>query len=121
MGNRITPSIVSFLGNDRLVGEAAKNKRSQNPTNTIYDVKRFIGRSFDDPVVQKDRKVLPFKLVNKNNKPYVKAMVKGEEKTMSPEEISAMILSKLKDQAESYLGTEVKNAVITVPAYFTDG
>jgi heat shock protein 5 len=121
MGNRITPSVVSFLGQDRLVGEAAKNKRSQNPQNTVFDVKRFIGRSYDDPVVQKEKKVLPFKIVKKNGKPYIEVTHKGEKKAMSPEEISAMVLQKLKEQAEAYLGQEVKNAVITVPAYFTDG
>ncbi|XP_050204759.1 luminal-binding protein 5-like [Mercurialis annua] len=119
-GNRITPSWVAFSGTERLVGEAAKNQAASNPENTIFDVKRLIGRRFDDPEVQKDIKMLPYKVVNKDGKPYVQVEVKGETKVFSPEEISAMVLGKMKETAEAYLGKKVQHAVITVPAYFND-
>ncbi|KAF4685346.1 Luminal-binding protein 5 [Perkinsus olseni] len=119
-GNRITPSYVSFTEDDRFVGEAAKNEAAVNPHNTVFDVKRLIGRRFNDKTVQKDKKLLPYKIVNKNDKPMISVEVKGEEKMFNPEEISAMVLGKMKETAENYLGTEVKNAVITVPAYFND-
>ncbi|XP_050221178.1 luminal-binding protein 4-like [Mercurialis annua] len=119
-GNRITPSWVAFSGTERLVGEAAKNQAASNPENTVFDVKRLIGRRFDDPEVQKDIKMLPYKVVNKDGKPYVQVEVKGETKVFSPEEISAMVLGKMKETAEAYLGKKVQHAVITVPAYFND-
>ncbi|CAM8965830.1 unnamed protein product [Rhodiola kirilowii] len=119
-GNRITPSWVAFTDTERLIGEAAKNQAVQNSERTIFDVKRLIGRRFDDPEVQRDLKFLPYKIVNKDGKPYIQVKVKGEEKVFSPEEISAMILQKMKETAESYLGKKIKDAVITVPAYFND-
>uniref|UniRef100_A0A0D9VY27 Luminal-binding protein n=1 Tax=Leersia perrieri TaxID=77586 RepID=A0A0D9VY27_9ORYZ len=115
-GNRITPSWVAFTDDERLVGEAAKNQAALNPDRTIFDIKRLIGRRFDDEEVQRDVKYLPYKVVDKNGKPYVEVRVKGgERKVFSPEEISAMILAKMKETAESYLGQRV-----TVPAYFND-
>jgi len=124
-GNRITPSWVSFTSNDdgtgeRLIGEAAKNQASINPTNTVYDAKRLIGRKFNDKHVQADKKLLPYKLVAQDGKPAIEVQYKGETKTFTPEEISAMVLGKMKEIAESYLGKSVKNAVVTVPAYFND-
>lgn len=120
-GNRITPSVVAFTkSGERLIGEAAKNQATLNPTNTVYDVKRLIGRNFEDKEVQSDIKLLPYKIVNKNGKPYIEVTVKGEKKVFSPEEISAMVLTKMKETAEAYLGTKVKNVVVTVPAYFND-
>lgn len=119
-GNRITPSVVSFTESERLIGDGAKNQASINPTSTVYDAKRLIGRKFSDTVVQKDRKLLSYQLVDKKGKPYIKVPVKGEDKVFSPEEISAMVLTKMKQIAESYLGKEVKHAVVTVPAYFND-
>jgi heat shock protein 5 len=119
-GNRITPSIVAFTDTERLIGDAAKNQATINPANTIFDVKRLIGRSFTDATVQKDKKLFPFNVVNKNSKPHIQVQVNGEDKTYSPEEISAMILVKMKETAESFLGYKVKNAVVTVPAYFND-
>ncbi|KAL6062923.1 Luminal-binding protein 2 [Balamuthia mandrillaris] len=120
-GNRITPSYVAFTENgDRLVGEAAKNQATLNPENTIFDVKRLIGRNFEDASVQSDMKLLPYKIVNKGGKPHVSITVKGETKVMPPEEVSAMILAKMKDVAEAYLGKKVAGAVVTVPAYFND-
>ena len=119
-GNRITPSVVSFSDDERLIGESAKNQATLNPTNTVYDVKRLIGRKFTDKTVQNDKKYLPYDIVNKDGKPYVSADVRGETKTYAPEEISAMVLTKMKDIAETFLGETVKNAVVTVPAYFND-
>jgi heat shock 70kDa protein 1/2/6/8 len=119
-GNRTTPSYVSFTENERLIGDAAKAASSQNPANTIYDAKRLIGRDYNDPNLQTDKKSLTYELVNKNNKPYIKVEYKSETKTFTPEEISSMILVKMKEVAESYLGNEVTDAVITVPAYFND-
>ena len=121
LGNRITPSFVGFTDDERLVGEAAKNQAAVNPSRSIYVVKRLIGRDFNDKEVQRDKKHVSYNIVNKGGKPYIQAMVNGgETKIMSPEEISAMILNKMKQIAENYLGQEVKNAVITVPAYFND-
>ncbi|KAK2976916.1 hypothetical protein RJ640_024750, partial [Escallonia rubra] len=115
-GNRITPSWVAFTDTERLIGEAAKNQAALNPERTIFDVKRLIGRKFDDPEVQRDMKLLPYKIVNKDGKPYIEVKIKdGEVKVFSPEEISAMILGKMKETAESYLGKKVNHAVITVP------
>ncbi|KAL4218624.1 Endoplasmic reticulum chaperone BiP [Mactra antiquata] len=120
-GNRITPSYVAFTEDgERLIGDAAKNQLTSNPKNTIFDVKRFIGRTWDDPVVQKDLKYYPFKVINVNNKPHVQVNVGSEVKTFSPEEISAMVLREMKKTAESYLGENVTHAVVTVPAYFND-
>jgi heat shock protein 5 len=119
-GNRVTPSWVAFTDTERLVGEAAKNQAAINPTNTLYDIKRLIGRRYDDPTVQRDRKLLPFTVVNKEGAPYVQVEVNGENKEFSPEQISAIILVKMKEIAEAYLGVPVKRAVITCPAYFND-
>ncbi len=120
-GNRITPSYVAW-GNDgsRLLGDAAKNQAAGNPSNTIFDVKRLIGRKYRDTTVQRDVKLFPFEVVDKGGKPYVRANIKGQKKVMAPEEVSAMVLSKMKQTAEAFLGKEVKHAVITVPAYFND-
>ncbi len=120
LGNRITPSIVAFTDEEKLVGEAAKNQGAINPTRTIYSIKRLIGRKYNDKEVQNDKKLLPYDIVNKDGKPYVQVEVKGVKKEYSPEEISAMILVKMKTIAENFLGREVKHAVITVPAYFND-
>jgi len=119
-GNRITPSYVAFTDTERLVGDAAKNQASLNPENTIFDVKRLIGRKFTDKTVQHDKKLLPFNIVNKNGKPYIEVTIKGEKKQFAPEELSAMVLQKMREIAESYLGKEIKDAVVTVPAYFND-
>lgn len=120
-GNRITPSYVAFTAeNERLIGDAAKNQLTSNPTNTVFDAKRLIGREYADKEVQSDVKRYPFKVVNKNSKPYVQVEVNGQMKDFAPEEISAMVLTKMKDTAEAYLGTKVTHAVITVPAYFND-
>merc|ERR1712032_1322002 len=105
---------------ERLIGEAAKNQATINPSQTLFDVKRLIGRRFKDSTVQKDIKLLPYKIVDKSGKPMINVLVKGEEKAMSPEEVSSMILTKMKETAENYLGKEVKHSVITVPAYFND-
>ena len=120
LGNRITPSVVAFTDDERLVGEAAKNQAALNPKRTIYSVKRLIGRKFNDKEVQMDKKLVSYEIANKDGKPYVEIEVKGQKKLYSPEEISAMILTKMKQIAENFLGREVKNAVITVPAYFND-
>jgi endoplasmic reticulum chaperone BiP len=120
-GNRITPSYVAFTDDgERLIGDAAKNQLTLNPDNTVFDAKRLIGRTWDDKSVQHDAKFLPFKLINRNNKPNIVLTVDGKEKEFTPEEISAMVLSKMKEIAESYLGKKVVNAVVTVPAYFND-
>ncbi|KAG0336343.1 ATPase with role in protein import into the ER [Podila humilis] len=119
-GNRITPSYVAFTDDERLVGDAAKNQMAVNPTNTVYDIKRLIGRTFNDKDVQSDIKHFPFKVKNKNGAPVVQVEVKGQQKTFTPEEISAMVLGKMKETAEAYLGKKVTHAVITVPAYFND-
>ncbi len=120
LGNRITPSVVAFTDDDRLVGEAAKNQAALNPKRTIYSVKRLIGRKYNDKEVQMDKKLLPYDIIDKDGKPYIQVETKGQKKIYSPEEISAMILTKMKTVAENFLGTKVKNAVITVPAYFND-
>jgi len=119
-GNRITPSWVAFTDDERLVGDAAKNQGAINPENTVFDVKRLIGRKYGDTTVQHDKKLLPYDIVEKDSKPYIKVLFKGESKTYSPEEISSMILVKMKETAEAFLGKEIKNAVVTVPAYFND-
>eukprot|EP01116_Phalansterium_solitarium_P003250 TRINITY_DN13_c0_g3_i1.p1 TRINITY_DN13_c0_g3~~TRINITY_DN13_c0_g3_i1.p1 ORF type:complete len:686 (+),score=285.09 TRINITY_DN13_c0_g3_i1:75-2060(+) len=120
LGNRITPSYVAFTDTERLIGESAKNQASLNPENTIFDIKRLIGRGFSDPEVQRDKKLYPYTIVNREGKPYVQVKVKGENKVFSPEEVSAMILTKMKDTAEAYIGQKVSNAVVTCPAYFND-
>ncbi|GFH08902.1 uncharacterized protein HaLaN_03944 [Haematococcus lacustris] len=119
-GNRITPSYVAFTDTERLIGDAAKNQATVNPVRTIYDVKRLIGRKFTDKEVQKDAKLVSYKIVDRSGKPYVDVSVQGESKVFSPEEISAMILTKMKETAEAFLGKTVKHAVVTVPAYFND-
>lgn len=119
-GSRITPSVVAFTDQERLVGEAAKNQATSNPERTLYDIKRLIGRKYDDKTVQHDAQYMPYKIVPKDGKAYVQANFKNTDRVFSPEEISAMILTKMKEIAEQNLGTEVKNAVVTVPAYFND-
>ena len=120
-GNRTTPSWVAFNENEKLVGESAKNQYNSNPENTIFDVKRFMGQKFQDTNVQNEMKHMPYKVVSgKNNNPTLRVEYKNETVDFSPQEISAFILQKMKSTAESYLGKEVKNAVITVPAYFND-
>ncbi|RGB34074.1 glucose-regulated protein [Rhizophagus diaphanus] len=119
-GNRITPSYVAFTDDERLIGDAAKNQYSNNPRNTIFDAKRLIGRRFSDKEVQQDIRHFPFKVIDKDGKPVIQVTVKGEERIFTPEEISAMILGKMKEIAESYLGKKVTHAVVTVPAYFND-
>jgi heat shock protein 5 len=120
LGNRITPSYVAFTDEEKLVGEAAKNQGAQNPTRTIYVVKRLIGRNYDDKEVQRDLKFLPYKVVSKSGKPYVQVTTKDGDQKLSPEQVSAMVLIKMKEIAENYLGRTVGHAVITVPAYFND-
>lgn len=119
-GNRTMPSYVAFTDSERLIGDAAKNQVSLNPMNTVFDAKRLIGRKFTDAEVQSDMKHFSFKVINKDSKPYIQVEFKGETKTFSPEEISAMVLLKMKETAENYLGTTVTDAVVTVPAYFND-
>ncbi|KAK7929123.1 hypothetical protein WMY93_005518 [Mugilogobius chulae] len=119
-GNRTTPSYVAFTDTERLIGDAAKNQVALNPNNTVFDAKRLIGRRFDDSTVQADMKHWPFKVVSDGGKPKIRVEYKGEDKTFSPEEISSMVLVKMKEVAEAYLGRKVSNAVITVPAYFND-
>ncbi|KAF9932496.1 ATPase with role in protein import into the ER [Linnemannia zychae] len=113
-GHRITPSYVAFTDDERLVGDAAKNQYAANPTNTIFDAKRLIGRRFDDKDVQADIKHFPFKVKNRAGVPVIAVDVKGEEKTFTPEEISAMVLGKMKEIAEAYLSKKVTHAVVTV-------
>jgi len=119
-GNRTTPSYVGFTDTERLIGDAAKNQVAMNPTNTVFDAKRLIGRKFDDATVAKDRKLWPFEVISEGNKPKISVEYKGEQKTFNPEEISSMVLTKMKETAEAYLGMTVTDAVITVPAYFND-
>jgi heat shock protein 1/8 len=119
-GNRTTPSYVAFTDTERLIGDAAKNQCAMNPINTIFDAKRLIGRKFDDPVVQSDMKHWPFKVVSDGGTPKIQVQFKGEEKTFSAEEISSMVLSKMKDTAAAFVGKDIKDVVITVPAYFND-
>ncbi|VDN53118.1 unnamed protein product [Dracunculus medinensis] len=120
-GNRTTPSYVAFTDTERLIGDAAKNQVAMNPNNTVFDAKRLIGRRFDDPAVQADMKHWPFKVINaEGSKPKVQVEYKGETKTFTPEEISSMVLLKMKETAEAFLGSTVKDAVVTVPAYFND-
>ena len=122
-GNRTTPSWVAFTAEgERLVGDAAKSQASANPTNTIYDAKRLMGRKFNESVVQQEIKTFPFKVIEntKTGGCLIQVQYKGETKSFTPEEVSAMILGKMKETAEAYLGIKVTDAVITVPAYFND-
>lgn len=119
-GNRITPSWVAFTREGRLIGEAAKNQFNSNPANTIFEAKRFIGRKWDDKSVQRDRTLVPFKLVPKDGKPYFEVTANGTKTKFSPEEVSAMVLTRMRMTAEKYLGKVVNDAVVTVPAYFND-
>ena len=117
-GNRITPSYVAFTDDERLVGDAAKNQFAANPQRTVYDIKRMIGRKWSDKDVQADQKHFPFPVKNKDGKPVVSVEVSGKDRTFAPEEISAMVLGKMRDVAESYLGRKVENAVVTGKGYF---
>ena len=119
-GNRITPSIVAYTEEERLIGNSAANQISMNPTNTIYGAKRILGKRFDDKQLQNDTKNFPFKIINKDNKPMIEVNYKNDVKLVSAEEISAAVLSAMKKTAEDYLGQEVKNCVITVPAHFNN-
>ncbi|XP_061610958.1 heat shock 70 kDa protein 1 [Phyllopteryx taeniolatus] len=119
-GNRTTPSYVAFTDTERLIGDAAKNQVALNPSNTVFDAKRLIGRRFDDPVVQADIKHWSFKVVADGGKAKIQVQHKGEDKSFYPEEISSMVLVKMKETAEAYLGQQVSSAVVTVPAYFND-
>ncbi|EGZ15754.1 hypothetical protein PHYSODRAFT_286376 [Phytophthora sojae] len=120
-GNRITPSYVAWDSNDeRLIGDGAKNQATINPEKTLFDVKRLIGRKYNDKSVQADKKLLPYELVNKDGKPFIQVEVKGEKRQFAPEEVSAMVLTKMKQISEGYIGREVYDAVVTVPAYFND-
>ena len=122
MGERTTPSYVAFTDTERLVGDAAKNQITRNPTNTVFDAKRLIGRKYEDREVQGDMKLWPFKVVKdpKSDRPQVCIKYQKQEKKFFAEEISAMVLQKLKQTANDFLGKEVKDAIITVPAYFND-
>jgi L1 cell adhesion molecule like protein len=119
-GNRTTPSYVAFTDTERLIGDAAKNQVALNPQNTVFDAKRLIGRRFEDAPVQSDMKHWPFKVVSEGGKPKIQVDYKGESKNFFPEEISAMVLVKMRETAEAFLGKSVKDAVVTVPAYFND-
>uniref|UniRef100_A0A183SPB3 Heat shock protein 70 kDa n=1 Tax=Schistocephalus solidus TaxID=70667 RepID=A0A183SPB3_SCHSO len=119
-GNRTTPSYVAFTDTERLIGDAARNQVAMNPSNTVFDAKRLIGRRFDDPAVQSDAKHWPFTIINSGGKPKIEVEYRGEKKQFNAEEISSMVLVKMKETAEAYLGKTVTDAVITVPAYFND-
>ena len=120
-GNRITPSYVAFTAEgDRLIGDSAKNQLTSNPENTVFDAKRLIGRRWGETTVQSDVKNFPFTVINKNDKPHVEVKVGDDKKIFAAEEISAMVLIKMKETAEAYLGRAVTHAVVTVPAYFND-
>eukprot|EP00178_Gracilaria_changii_P002382 TRINITY_DN1351_c0_g1_i10.p1 TRINITY_DN1351_c0_g1~~TRINITY_DN1351_c0_g1_i10.p1 ORF type:complete len:660 (-),score=156.44 TRINITY_DN1351_c0_g1_i10:76-2055(-) len=120
-GNRTTPSYVAFNDSERIIGDGAKSQVAMNPKNTVFDAKRLIGRKFSDPIVQADIKLWPFSIVQKTgDKPYIKVEYKGESKEFAPEEISSMVLIKMKETAEAYMGKAVTEAVVTVPAYFND-
>lgn len=119
-GNRTTPSYVAFTDTERLVGDAAKSQAALNPHNTVFDAKRLIGRKFADATVQADLRHWPFQVVGEGDRPKVRVCYRGEDKAFCPEELSTMVLSKMKETAEAYLGQPVTHAVITVPAYFND-
>ena len=121
MGERTTPSYVSFSDTERLVGTAAKNQAARNAENTVFDAKRLIGRKYDDPTVQADIKLWPFKVVRESqDRPAIEVTYKSETKRFFPEEVSSMVLGYMNGIAEAYLGQPVKNVVVTVPAYFND-
>ncbi len=119
-GNRTTPSYVAFTPEERLIGDAAKSQASSNPSNTVFDAKRLIGRKYDDQVVQTEKKLWPFAVVDVGGKPKMEVEWKGEKHQFLPEEISAAVLQKMKATAEAFLGGTVRDAVVTVPAYFND-
>ena len=119
-GNRTTPSFVAFTDTERLIGDAAKNQSAMNPKNTVYDAKRLIGRKYSDSIVQNEIQNFSFKVIDKNDKPEIIVQYKNESKTYGPEQISSMILEKMKSIAEAYIGEPVTDAVITCPAYFND-
>ncbi|CAO3646646.1 unnamed protein product [Cunninghamella echinulata] len=119
-GHRITPSYVAFTDDERLIGDAAKNQYAANPERTVFDAKRLIGRRYNDKDVKNDMKHFPFKIVNKSGAPNIQVAVKNQDKVFTPEEISGMVLTKMKETAEAYLGKPVTHAVVTVPAYFND-
>nr|XP_039268021.1 heat shock 70 kDa protein 1-like [Styela clava] len=119
-GSKVTPSCVSFADTEILIGDRAKNEASMNISSLIIEMKRLIGRTYDDPNVQNDLKLLGFKVINKDNKPQIQVNYRNNVTTFYPEEISAMVLGVLKEDAEAYIGSKVTDAVITVPAYFND-
>ena len=119
-GNRTTPSYVAFTESERLIGDAAKNQAAMNPKQTVFDAKRLIGRRYDDPDVKKDMQHWPFTVIDKDGSPFIEVNYLGETKQFSPQEISSMVLTKMKEIAEAKIGKEIKKAVITVPAYFND-
>ncbi|KAL5489281.1 hypothetical protein EMCRGX_G018353 [Ephydatia muelleri] len=119
-GNRTTPSYVAFTDTERLIGDAAKNQVAMNPNNTVFDAKRMIGRRFDDPTIQADMKHWPFTVINEGGRPKIQVEYRCETKTFFPEEVSSMVLTKMKETAEAYLGATCVDAVVTVPAYFND-
>merc|ERR1711896_58431 len=119
-GNRTTPSYVAFTDTERLIGDAAKNQCAMNPINTVFDAKRLIGRKFKDSTVQSDCKHWPFKVISDSGTPKIQVQFKGEEKVFAAEEISSMVLTKMKETAAAFVGKEIKDVVVTVPAYFND-
>ena len=120
-GNRTVPSMVSFTDTERLIGDASKSAAAAFPRSTVFDAKRMIGRAFNDPVLQADLKHFPYEVINDgNNRPQICVDTKDGQKKFYPEEISAMVLQKMRGIAEAYLGKEVRDAVVTVPAYFND-
>ena len=120
-GNRVTPSYVAFTDSERLVGDAAKTQAALNPANTVYDAKRLIGRRYSDKHVQEDMKLWPFRVVEQpGGKPAIQVKANGKTTTLTPQEVSAMVLGKMRDTAEAYLSQKVVNMVVTVPAYFND-
>ena len=119
-GNRTTPSYVSFTDEERLIGEASKSSAASNPLNTVFDAKRLIGQNYSDPKLQEDLKHLSYTVIEKVKKPFIQVEFRGETKVFAPEEISSMVLTKMKEIAEAYLGEKVTDAVVTVPAYFND-
>ena len=119
-GNRTTPSYVAFTETERLIGDSAKNQATLNPSNTIFDAKRLIGRKFDDPTVQSDRKNWPFQVINESGRPKIRVQNKGTLKTFTPEEISSMVLTKMKETAEAYFGQKVTDAVRDRPLKMLD-
>ena len=119
-GNRTTPSYVSFTAEERLIGEASKSSAASNPLNTVFDAKRLIGQNFNDSKLQADLKHLSYNVIEKENKPFIQVEFRNERKEFAPEEISSMVLTKMKEIAEAYLGENVTDAVVTVPAYFND-